>query len=83
MGNIIQPKGRTVRRIVIEVDSKGQATLEASNLDVPNQVRPLVPMEIALILSQLLATTIVTATADQMRRNSSATKEKENNNGSI
>lgn len=56
---IIKPQGKPIRRITIEMDTKGQAKCEAINTEFAPGA-PMAITEVALILGQVLTTVIQT-----------------------
>ncbi len=57
MSKVIQPvKGKTVQRIVLEMDAKGIATVEAKTFDPFGGVSVMQPLFLASFLAQILST---------------------------
>lgn len=54
---IIVPQGKTVKRIVIEIDGRGQCTINAADLSGP-QPFPLPLPEVLVWLTELVAATL-------------------------
>lgn len=52
---IIKPHGPTMKRIHIDIDATGQAVVEGENLTFNGKPIPMHPLEMASLLSQIVA----------------------------
>jgi len=79
---IIKPQGKTVRRITINVDARGQAELNAENIEMPGVKGAMEVSEVALVLAQVLSS-VVQAIHQAVMGRANAKTTKEDNNGTL
>ncbi len=66
--NLVQPvKGKTVQRIVLEMDAKGIASIEAKTFDPFGGVTAMNPLFLSSFLAQMLSTVSMDIYSSAMR----------------